>query len=174
MKRLVISALALTALTACEQADITTPPVPVTAKNTSTARGLDVYAGLRRPGAVVPDFRGQTSVEIRAFDRTGGGNSGELTGIPCTIDNTLYQASITTPATIVVPNYGPQSPSFRVSCRYGDREETVTAAIFNQTAANRQAAGGAIGGFLGSLAASGIPDQEGDVYTYPEVTVNYR
>lgn len=174
MKRLAIAALALTALVGCEQADITTPPIAVTPKNPSTARGLDVYAGLRRPGAVVPNLRGQTSVEIRAFDRTGDGNSGELTGIPCTVDNNLYRANITTPATIVVPNYGPQSPNFQVSCRYGEREETVTAAIFNQTAANRQAAGGAIGGFLGSLAASSVPDQESDVYTYQAVTVNYR
>ena len=174
MTRLAVSALLLLSLAACEQAAITTPPVAVTPVNARTAQGLDIYAGLRRPGAVIPRFRGQTSVEIRAYDRTGSGNSGELTGIPCTVNNDLYRASITTPATILVPNYGAQSPNFVVTCQYGELQETFTAEIVNKTALEREATAGAFAGVLGSVIASTIPDNENDVYTYLPVTIRFR
>jgi len=177
--RLALPALALIALTACEMADVTTPPIMVTSKNPAGAVGIDVYARDRARGNPVPRFRGQETVNIRTrgTGESGGGNA-EISGVPCELDAGLYSARFTTPANVVVPDYGPNSPAIFVRCTHPDgRSGSVTVDAFNFTAAQRS--NSAIGtGLLGAIVIGAVNaaalDTERDEFKYPAINVRLK
>ncbi len=173
-KTILVGAVALVALAGCEAAEITTPPVNVVPNIKSNAVGLDVYAGPRRRGNPVPRFRGQEVVQVRSSGLSKDGVRSELSGVPCKMDSGVYTASFTTPANIVVPDYGPNSPAIFVRCATDTQSGSITANVFNATTQQRMsgAAGGGILGVIivGAVTAANV-DNEKDEFKYPALTV---
>lgn len=163
--------------TACTQAEITTPPVMVVPKNKANAVGLDVYAGPRRRGNPVPAFRGQETLPVRAFGVGSDDTRKELSGVGCTLDAGVYSASFHTPANIIVPDYGPNSPAIFVRCTHDGQSGSTTVTAFNATTQQRMngAAGGGILGVIvvGAITAANV-DNEKDEFKYPPVTVQMK
>ncbi len=170
----ILPAYALVLLAACEQAQITTPPILVTPKDPAAAVGIDVYARDRSRGNPVPRFRGQETVQVRAFGNLNGDGRAEITGASCTLDSGLYTARFSTPANIGVPDYGPDSPSVFVRCEANGLSGSVTVDAFNLTAQQRSS--NAIGtGLLGAIiigaVAAANTDPALDEFSYPAVSV---
>lgn len=168
------SALAIL-VAGCTQITVDTPPVNITPKVKADAVGLDVYARPRSRGNPVPRFRGQETVTVRSTGRTSGGGSGEIGGVPCTLDSGVYTAAFTTPANVIVPDYGPNSPALFIRCEHPDgRKGSRTVNVFNHTSAQRGAA--AYGtGILGAIVIGAVnaaqTDPETDDFKYPAVSV---
>ncbi|MEO0937873.1 MAG: hypothetical protein AAFY38_06940 [Pseudomonadota bacterium] len=165
------------AMLACAAAEITTPPVSVVPNNRADAVGLDVYAGPRKRGNPVPRFRGQEIVQVRTFGPSSDGSRAELSGVPCTLDSGVYKARFATPANVVVPDYGPDSPAIFVRCTTDTASGSQTVNVFNATTQQRMA-GASAGGILGVIIVGAVTaanvDNEKDEFKYPVVTVNLR
>ncbi|MFQ6553592.1 hypothetical protein AAD018_014740 [Aestuariibius insulae] len=177
MKLSYLAAAAVLVLAGCEGAEITQPPITVTPKNPSAAVGLDVYGRARAQGSPVPRFRGQESVQVRTRAQLEDGSNGELTGVPCTLDSGVYTASFTTPANIIVPDYGPDSPALFVRCVHGEKSNSVTMQPVNLTAQARSAsAAGA--GLVGAIVIGAVNEarrnNETDDFGYNPITVRLR
>lgn len=160
-------------MTACTTVDITQPPIPVTPTNRAAAIGLDVYGRDRARGGSVPRFRGQEFIEIRTFGNSNG--YGEMPGADCTVDSGLYSAAFVSPANVVVPDYGPDSPSIFVQCTLDGKTSSVTANVVNLTNQQRsQSAAGA--GLLGALVIGAINEaqrnNETDDFGYNPIRIN--
>ncbi len=157
--------------------DIETPPVLVTPNNARDAMGIDVYARARAAGNPVPRFRGQDTVEVRAFGNVDGNGSREVSNVQCNVDSGLYKATILTPANVGVPNYGPDSPSIFVRCETGEFSGSATVDSYNITASQRSnsAAGtGLLGAIIiGAVAAAQI-DPNNDEFGYPNIRVTLK
>ncbi|WP_298858372.1 hypothetical protein [uncultured Sulfitobacter sp.] len=173
----IVALLSAAALAACTPAEITTPPISVTPKNAANAVGLDVYAGPRRRGNPVPSFRGQETLPIRSAGVASDGQRKEISGVPCTLDAGVYSAKFTTPANLIVPDYGPNSPAIFIRCAYEDQSGSVTVNAFNATTQQRMsnaAAGGIIGVIIVGAVTAAKVDNEKDEFKYPAVTVQMR
>jgi len=168
--------LGLAALTACTSAEITTPPVIITAKVPANAVGVDVYARDRQRGNPVPRFRGQHTVQVRSFANTDNGRS-ELSGVPCSLDSGLFSATFATPANVVVPDYGPASPALFVRCTADDKSGSITVSAFNYSAQQRTNGAGSTG-ILGAIIITAVAaanrNDETDEFRYPPLIVNLR
>jgi len=163
-------------LMGCAQAQINTPPISVTPNDRAGAVGVDVYARARSQGNPAPRFRGQDTVQVRAFGQGENGRA-ELTGVSCKLDSGLYTASFATPANVVVPDYGANSPALFVRCEIGTQSGSSTVNVVNVTAQQRQS--GAIGtGLLGAIIIGAVnaaaTDNETDDFAYPPITVQLR
>ncbi|UWQ18872.1 hypothetical protein [Jannaschia sp. M317] len=166
-------------LAGCEMADIDTPPIMVTPKVASNAVGIDVYARPRAQGNPVPRFRGQETIPVRTRGKGPKGSANaELTGVPCTLDAGVYSARFQTPANLIVPDYGPNSPAIFVRCEHPDgRSGSTTVSPYNFTAAQRS--NSAVGtGLLGAIVIGAVNaaarDDEKDEFKYPTITVNLK
>lgn len=169
--------VALLALTACAGAEITTPPVMIVPKVPANAVGVDVYAKDRARGNPVPRFRGQKTVQVRTRGKGESSSHTELSGVPCTMDSGLYSASFVTPANIVVPDYGPNSPALFVRCVVAERSGSATVTAINMTAQQRQssAAGtGLLGAIIIGAVAAAHNNPEKDDFAYPAINVSLR
>ena len=167
-----------TVLSACSVADIETPPIPVTPNNPSASVGIDVYGQARARGNPVPRFRGQNTVAVRTNGKQNDGGFGELVGTPCALDSGIYKAKFQTPANIVVPDYGPNSPALFVRCIHPDkRDASATVNAFNLTAQQR-GAGAAGGGILGAIIVgavnAAVTDPNKDEFAYPPITLQLK
>lgn len=165
-------------LSACTVADIETPPIPITPNDPSASVGIDVYGRARSRGNPVPRFRGQNTVAVRTNGKQGDGGFGELVGTPCSLDSGIYKASFQTPANIVVPDYGPNSPALFVRCVHPDqRAASATVNAFNLTAQQR-GAGAAGGGILGAIIVgavnAAVTDPNKDEFAYPPITLQLK
>lgn len=167
-------AVAALTLAACAGPAIETPPIAVTPTSQASALGLDVYGRDRQRGATVPRFRGQSTVEVRAFGKLEGQRYGELPGSTCNLDSGVYTASFQSPANIVVPNYGPNSPAIFVRCSAGNISGSTTARVQNLTSNQRMNNAGA-GGLLGVVIVAAIDaaarDEENDTFGYSMIRV---
>ena len=175
MKR-TLSLLSFLALLGCAGAEISTPPVTVTPKDPRGAVGVDVYAKARAQGNPVPRFRGQETVQIRSFGTTDKGRS-ELSGVPCTAETGLYKASFVTPANLIVPDYGPDSPALFVRCVTEGKSGSVTVNAINATAQQRQNAAigtGILGAIIIGAVAAANNNPETDDFKYPPIVVNLK
>lgn len=164
-------------LAACSQAEITSPPIVVTPTNAANAAGLDVYAGPRRRGNPVPSFRGQETLPIRTSGVASDGARKELSGVPCTLDSGVYTAAFTTPANLIVPDYGPNSPAIFVRCTHEDQSGSATINAFNATTQQRMsnaAAGGLLGVIIVGAVTAAKVDNEKDEFKYPALTVQLK
>ncbi|WP_296424831.1 hypothetical protein [Yoonia sp.] len=162
-------------LTACTTVDISQPPIAVTPTNRATAIGLDVYGRDRARGATVPRFRGQELFEVRTFGNRNGDGYGEMTGASCNLDSGLYQATFTTPANILVPDYGPDSPAIFIQCAIDGKTSSATVNAVNLTSQQRsQSAAGA--GLLGALIIGAVNESkrnnETDDFGYNPIRIN--
>lgn len=163
----------------CAEVDVTTPPVLVT-PTVAGAEGIDIYAGARANGRSAPRFRGQETVTVRAVRRFAEGGA-EVAGPRCTLDSGVFEARFTTPARVVVPDYGPDSPDLFVRCTAGDLSGTASAEVFNATV---QARGRSSVGFsTGTNRSSSIGvrllfgprvDPDRDDFEYPDMRVVLR
>lgn len=73
------------------------------------------------PSVVVPTgpgmaAQGQADVVVRTFAETPGGARAEVGGAACRIESIFFKTSLKTPARLVFPGFGPQSPTLGVSC----------------------------------------------------------
>ncbi len=179
MKLTKIAALAVCAATfwGCTQAEITQPPVLVTPNNAADAVGLDVYARPRSRGNPVPAFRGQNTVQVRTFGPTSDGGRAELSGVQCALDSGVYKATFATPANVVVPDYGPNSPALFVRCTHNDTSGSVTATTVNLTAQQRNASAAGTG-LLGAIIIGAVNeanrDNLNDDFGYNPIVVQLR
>ena len=164
-------------LASCTQMDITQPPITVTPTDARAAVGIDVYGKSRAAGNPVPRFRGQETVQVRTNGSREGEGFGEISGATCNLDSGLYKAAFVTPANIVVPDYGPDSPAIFVTCTAPDgRTKSVTMQAVNQTmqARNGSAAGA---GLLGALIIGAVNearrDNETDDFGYNPIILSF-
>jgi opacity protein-like surface antigen len=168
--------IALTTI-ACSQAEITQPPIPVTPKVASNASGLDVYAGPRSRGAQVPQFRGQEIVQIRTWGAVDGGARSEMIGVNCILDSGVYSAAFQTPANVLVPDYGPNSPALFVRCENGNTSGSITVNAVNKTAQERNASAAGTG-LLGAIVIGAVNESrrnnDTDDFGYNPITVQLR
>ncbi len=176
----------LALLTACTGMEITQPPVRASLANPAGAQGLDVYAASRARGQSVPEFKGETLVTIRSFLDTEGPGTTEFAGARCRVFSSLYSAEITTPAEVVVPNFGKGSPVVTAECRANGRSATRSAAIVNESQRRRDEARSGVGigfgfgtGHYSDGAHVGIgftfdlSNPKDDVYEYPGLNVTF-
>ena len=175
MKKIMGICGALVVLAACKTVDITQPPIAVTPNNTRTAVGIDVYGKARAAGNPVPRFRAQKTVPIRTNGSREDESFGEIAGSTCKIVSGLCKASIVTPANIVVPDYGPNSPALFVSCTAPDGR-TKTAAVNAVTLTSQQRNASAAGtGLLGAIIIGAVNearrDNEKDDFGYNSITL---
>ena len=164
-------------LLGCAQAEITQPPISVTPSVARDAVGLDVYARPRSAGNPVPAFRGQNTVPIRTFGPLTDGGRGEITGVQCSLDSGVYQAAFTTPANLIVPDYGPSSPALFVRCTTPDTSGSVTSTVVNMTAQQRSASAagtGLIGAIIIGAVNEANRDNLNDDFGYNPIVVQLR
>lgn len=173
-----ISVLALVAmLGACATADITTPPMTVTPKDAAASVGIDVYGRARAAGNPVPRFRGQETVQVRTNGSRDGAGFGEIIGAKCNMVSGLYTASFVTPANIIVPDYGPDSPALFIMCTAPDgRTKSVTVSAINMTsdARNSSTAGtGILGAIIIGAVNESRRNNETDDFGYYPITLQF-
>jgi hypothetical protein len=76
------------------------------------------------------NVQGEARFVVRTFlPGDAGGERREVVGARCTALSSLYQAELVSPARLVVPNFGPQSPEITVSCTAGALSGSATAKI---------------------------------------------
>lgn len=183
--RLVLFVSLAIGLSACTKLEIDAPPTKVTPNQPARAAGIDVYAGARRAGNPVPQFRGQTTVEVRSFTQGNGPGRTEVAGAICQITGTEYSATVQTPATLIVPDYGPNSPAIFARCTRGQLTGTKTVTAANETQRQRNRRQSSIGvgvgdGFDGggvffSLGlVANLGPRGDDVWAYPDLAVPLR
>lgn len=177
MNRILRSILAAGVVFSCSPIEVTTPPTMVTPKVASSAVGIDVYARDRARGNPVPAFRGQETVSIRANGTSADGSFGEVSGVPCTVDAGVYSATVTTPANIIVPDYGPSSPAIFVRCVTGDKSGSATVSAYNATDQQRQSSAygtGILGAIIIGAVAASQRDDNVDDFKYPPIAIQLK
>ncbi len=81
------------------------------------ASGVPVDRTVIVPGGKFTAVQGEADLIVRTVMPENGG---ELLGATCDVRSSLYQTQLLTPARLVVPNFGPQSPELFINCRAGD------------------------------------------------------
>lgn len=86
------------------------------------ASGLPVQQDVVVSGSRFVAVQGEADLVVRAFllDETAARR--EVAGAECTVQTSLYDARLITPARLVVPNFGPQSPTLGIVCTALGRE----------------------------------------------------
>jgi len=80
-------------------------------------------------GARFDGVRGEMATDVRTYITGVDGQTRELLGASCDVSSSLYEASLTTPARLVVPSFGPQSPELDVACRAGESSGATTVRV---------------------------------------------
>lgn len=169
-------------LSACTPAmEITQPPVRVTPKNPGSAFGIDVFAGARQSGAAAPAYRGERLVTVRTALAGSNQSAREIAGARCRIDSQMYSAEVTTPAEIIVPDYGQASPVITAICRANGKSAQESISVFNASQRARDQAYDPFiyGGFGWPNGRSGVgvgitfnlSGSRNDTYEYPSLRV---
>ena len=126
-KTFILAALTGLVLTGCTQySEVTTPPVTVTSKHSSTHE--------RVKGFTEPVFR--TVVKE-------GNKTTEAKGLKCTIDSAELKASFVTPAKVRIPTLKGKPTPLYISCKGGDLkgEHTVAPNLHGTAVGGASAAG---------------------------------
>jgi hypothetical protein len=84
------------------------------------ATGVPVERQVVVPGGRFDAVQGEAQLTVRTFLPQEGDERREVVGADCTVVSSLYSAELVTPARLVVPNFGPQSPELEIDCRAGD------------------------------------------------------
>ena len=81
------------------------------------ANGVPVERQVVVPGDRFEAVRGEATFFVRTFLTPERDTRREVVGADCDVMSSLYSAKLVTPARLVVPNFGPQSPELNVACR---------------------------------------------------------
>lgn len=78
------------------------------------------------PGGGFSAVQGEAQMTVRTVlpDRAG-----EVMGATCAVTSSLYRTELVTPARLILPNFGPQSPELFLDCRAGDLAGTARVEI---------------------------------------------
>ena len=119
----------------------------------SSPPGVDTVRADRRADVPAPLARGETQLVVRAVPAGAAGQ--ELTGSACVASSAYFRAEFASPARILVPDFGAESPPIEVTCRSGTASGT---AISSPEAAWQGGLGGwpAIGMSVGTGTNSGV------------------
>lgn len=83
------------------------------------AEGPPVANVVKVSGAEFRNVRGEADLTVRTFI-AGEGVRQEVSGARCSLETSLYSTAFTTPARLLLPNFGPQSPELRLDCAAGE------------------------------------------------------
>jgi hypothetical protein len=87
--------------------------------------GVQSVVVAQTPGVAAPAAQGQTDLVVRAVPAGVAGE--ELLGAACVAESPYFSASFTTPARLLLPDYGPAAPVVTVSCRAGNAAGSLSA-----------------------------------------------
>jgi hypothetical protein len=160
-----IALLALmTALAACEMADITQPPVQYRATKKLNEKGV-------------------TNFTLRTFQFADGSRK-ELSGVPCKMTAPGFTASFVSPAVVSVPDMGPRTPAGSVSCSYNGATKleilkpvNLTVRQIEQSAVAAGAGAGLIGVIVTGISSAtqkSRRDPRLDAYGYIDTAVVFK
>jgi hypothetical protein len=97
--------------------------------------------------------------------------------VQCLVDSGVYKATILTPANLITPNYGPNSPALFVRCTTKTQSGSVTVNAVNLTAQQRNASAAGTG-LLGAIIIGAVNeanrDNLNDDFGYNPITVPLR
>lgn len=91
----------------------------------ASAPGVETVAVTPKPGVQAPPARGETALTVRSVPAGEAGT--ELRGAACVADAPYFSASFSTPARLLMPDYGSASPVVTVACRAGNARGTLAA-----------------------------------------------
>lgn len=94
--------------------------------------GVPVERSVVVPGGRFEAVQGEASFIVRAFLPAEGDQRREVVGARCEAVSSLYATDLVTPARLVVPNFGPQSPEITVQCTADGKTGAATARIFTR------------------------------------------
>jgi len=77
------------------------------------------------PAGGFTGIQGEARLTVRTFVEDVAGTRNEVLGAECDVITSLYTARLVTPARLLVPNFGPQSPELRFDCRAADLTGTA-------------------------------------------------
>ncbi|WP_417241578.1 hypothetical protein [Celeribacter sp.] len=165
MKKILVAALvATTALAACNNAEITQPPVQYHATKRLNEKG-------------VSNFTARTFVTV-------DGTKKEISGVPCKFAAPGFNASFVTPAVVSTPDMGPRTPAGSITCTHEGKDKLEIMKSYNETVAqieqsayNAGAGAGLIGVIVTGIAASNQKSRRDatlDIYGYPDVSVHFK
>jgi len=89
------------------------------------AGGVPVQQEVVVPGGGFAGVQGEARLTVRTYIEDAAGARNEVLGAHCDVITSLYTAVVVTPARLVVPNFGPQSPELRFDCRAADLRGTA-------------------------------------------------
>jgi hypothetical protein len=95
--------------------------------------------------------QGQAETVIRAFLPGPGDDRREVGGAECEVNTILFRTRVVTPARLVFPSYGAQSPTLVIACRAGDLSGQAEQAVVTRWV--RPPGGGAWGAWGGGWGA---------------------
>jgi hypothetical protein len=84
------------------------------------ATGVPVERNYVVSGQGFANVQGEARLVVRTFVEEADG-AHEVLGATCRVTSSLYETTVVTPARLVVPNFGPQSPELFFDCRAGER-----------------------------------------------------
>ena len=99
--------------------------LPALAMLGACAGGVPVSQEVVVPGGSFADVRGEARLIVRSYVEDAAGARNEVLGAECAVTSSLYSTRLVTPARLVVPNFGPQSPELRFDCRAGELHGTA-------------------------------------------------
>jgi hypothetical protein len=94
--------------------------LPLLASLGACAGGVPVQQEVIVSGARFADIQGEARLTVRSYVEDADGARNEVLGAQCEVASSLYTARLVTPARLVVPNFGPQSPELLFECRAAD------------------------------------------------------
>ena len=119
------------------------------------------------PGGNFANVQGEARLDVRSFIEEADGRH-EVLGATCDVTSSLYAITVTTPARLKVPNFGPQSPELSIACRAGDRSGAARRGIVTTW----QQPPGARGWGPGWDPWWGMPGWRGDWWGGPAIPVS--
>jgi hypothetical protein len=141
------------------------------------ATGVPVERSVVVSGARFQAVQGEADLVVRTFVEDAAGERGEVLGAVCQVRTSLYDAELTTPSRLVLPNFGPQSPELEFTCRAGEltgaaRRDIITR--WNQPPGYWGYPGPFYGGPWGPWGPWGAWGPAFPVSEYPDVAVRLR
>jgi len=101
----------------------------------------------------------------------------ELTGVPCDVIGSGYNATVYTPAAVNVPMYGSRSKAVYVQCSYDGEQQDTSMRAINLTE-SQALASGAGAGVLGVIVTTAVvaarKNKDQDEYGYNPVRLVFK
>lgn len=108
------------------------PTLLAVALSTGCAGGLPIGETVMVPAARFSGAQGEAELVVRAFTEEPGGERREVRGAVCGVRSILFETRVTAPGRVVVPSFGPQSPTLGVSCQAGGRRGSAEQGVLTR------------------------------------------